>query len=67
MATKLLKLQLTSAKNIMNFYANSTIKIGAERQTLSHFQIRQELIEGYWKTFVARHDELLDLEEQLTH
>ncbi|CAB0031825.1 unnamed protein product [Trichogramma brassicae] len=51
----------------MNFYANSTSKIGAERQTLSHFQTRLELLEDYWKTFVARHDELLDLEEELAN
>ncbi|CAB0044174.1 unnamed protein product [Trichogramma brassicae] len=51
----------------MNFYANSTSKIGAERQTLSHFQTRLKLLEDYWKTFVARHDELLDLEEELAN
>ncbi|CAB0033671.1 unnamed protein product [Trichogramma brassicae] len=65
--TRNVKFELTVAKNIMNFYANSTSKVDAERQTLSHFQTRLELLEDYWKTFVARHDELLDLEEQLVN
>ncbi|CAB0038991.1 unnamed protein product [Trichogramma brassicae] len=66
MAGSLLKVQLDVAKNIMNFYENSTSKIGAQRQTLSHFRARLDLLEVYWKSFIGRHDELLGHADDLS-
>ncbi|XP_023316217.1 uncharacterized protein LOC111694003 [Trichogramma pretiosum] len=66
MAASLLKVQLDVAKNIINFYENSTSKVGAQRQTLSHFRARLELLEVYWKSFIGRHDELLGHADDLS-
>lgn len=61
---KLFKTQLKILNNIMNFYNNST-KLPIDKQTLSHFEARLELLENYWKGFQERHEELSDFEEQL--
>ncbi|KAL7291679.1 hypothetical protein TKK_0014711 [Trichogramma kaykai] len=66
MATASLKLQMVLAANIMNFYVNSTTKVGAARQTLSHFQTRLGILERYWETFVTRHDEILSYPDDLS-
>ncbi|KAL7304722.1 hypothetical protein TKK_0002962 [Trichogramma kaykai] len=66
MPRALLKVQLSVAKNIMNFCENSTSKVGAQIKTLSHFRACLDLFGVYWKSFIARHDELLGHADDLS-
>ncbi|KAL7291876.1 hypothetical protein TKK_0014434 [Trichogramma kaykai] len=66
MAAASLKLQMVLAANIMNFYVNSTTKVGAARQTLFHFQTRLGILERYWEAFVTRHHEILSYADDLS-
>ncbi|XP_023248148.1 uncharacterized protein LOC111643981 [Copidosoma floridanum] len=62
---KLHRSQTKLTTNITNFYDNSTVKVAVEKQTLSHFETRLGILENYWSTFISRHEDLLEYEEQL--
>ncbi|CAB0030297.1 unnamed protein product [Trichogramma brassicae] len=47
---------------IVNFYVNSTTKVGVENLTLEHFEPRLQLLESYWEKAMQKHEALLPYE-----
>ncbi|CAB0035014.1 unnamed protein product [Trichogramma brassicae] len=58
----LLTSQLKLGTYIVNFYVNSTTKVGVENLTLEHFEARLQLLESYWEKAMQKHEALLPYE-----